>query len=432
MDGRAERREGGGRGCRAQRRSARVHGGGGQRERGRPGSEPMSTWPESRARTGQRARVAGASYSGTLQSKGQPLPARLRLRSLEPRSVSTASHSLLDASLLLPARAMASRKRARGQQGPPRSTEAQLALAAALDEARDFTSPHLAALDSSLRCPICTELYTAPVLLTTCSHSFDSRCLREYLARTKRCPTCSLEANEDRIRRNLALDELVRQWKAARFVTSPSVKLHALTTTSRAGPTSYASKPLASLPLPPAHRLPRLRLPLHRQVAHRTPHPPRPSAKPRVPRPPSSPNRATPRSSSTTARAPTSRLSRTAAEGRARVAAARGHARDRRRRSSGARKGGMVQGRAKAGPSSRTRTPQIVRAPHKVRESLQHAPLTQCVPSVRSLAHRPVPAVRRRLQERAHLAARRPVQRRRTCTVEQCSVGQAARREDRG
>jgi len=98
------------------------------------------------------------------------------------------------------------------------TTSTELSAAAQLDSASDYAQPSLAAVDSTLRCPICTELFAAPVILTTCSHSFDSRCLRQYLVGHKRCPSCLRECNEDNIRLNLALQGAVAAWKDARCV----------------------------------------------------------------------------------------------------------------------------------------------------------------------------------------------------------------------
>lgn len=91
-----------------------------------------------------------------------------------------------------------------------------------IDDPTDFTSTSLRTLDTALRCQICGELYTAPVLLTTCSHTFDSLCLRNHLKEIKKCPQCQVEANEDRIRRNLVVEEAVSAWRLSRFVTMPS------------------------------------------------------------------------------------------------------------------------------------------------------------------------------------------------------------------
>lgn len=109
-------------------------------------------------------------------------------------------------------------------------TDVELKAAEHLDTASDFTSPSLSVLESSLRCPICSEFFTAPVILTNCSHSFDSRCLRDYLAVHKRCPSCLAETDESRIRKNLALQEVLNAWQSARWVSrARDARAHELT-----------------------------------------------------------------------------------------------------------------------------------------------------------------------------------------------------------
>ncbi|GAA5835370.1 hypothetical protein JCM9279_004521 [Rhodotorula babjevae] len=137
------------------------------------------------------------------------------------------------------------RKHAKGTT----TTRTELSAAAQLDSASDYSQPSLAAVDSTLRCPICTELFAAPVILTTCSHSFDSRCLREYLVGHKRCPSCLRECNEDNIRLNLALQGAVAAWKDARAAL---LHLQSLASTAQAGPSSPS--PAAHPPAPTATR----------------------------------------------------------------------------------------------------------------------------------------------------------------------------------
>ncbi|GAA5845288.1 hypothetical protein JCM11251_006389 [Rhodosporidiobolus azoricus] len=115
--------------------------------------------------------------------------------------------------------------------------------AAQLDDPTEFHAPSLRALDHSLRCSLCQELFTAPVLLTACSHSFDSLCVREHLAETKRCPICHVEANEDRIKPVHQLEEAVRLWKTAR---ADILALQAATTSHQSpsvGVSSSSSSP---------------------------------------------------------------------------------------------------------------------------------------------------------------------------------------------
>ncbi|KAI5479556.1 E3 ubiquitin-protein ligase RAD18 [Pseudohyphozyma bogoriensis] len=88
-----------------------------------------------------------------------------------------------------------------------------------LDDITDFDAPALQSLESTLRCPICVELFKAPVILTGCSHSFCSLCIRQvFLAQggTPQCPTCFQGTDAGRAKSNLALSETVAAWAASR------------------------------------------------------------------------------------------------------------------------------------------------------------------------------------------------------------------------
>ncbi|BGO89722.1 hypothetical protein NBRC10512_004377 [Rhodotorula toruloides] len=126
-------------------------------------------------------------------------------------------------------------------------TDVELKAAEHLDTASDFTSPSLSVLESSLRCPICSEFFTAPVILTNCSHSFDSRCLRDYLAVHKRCPSCLAETDESRIRKNLALQEVLNAWQSARDEILRLEDAASSASTRIAGPSRQS--PLSPTPL---------------------------------------------------------------------------------------------------------------------------------------------------------------------------------------
>jgi len=99
------------------------------------------------------------------------------------------------------------------------------------------TAPGLRALDSTLRCNICQELYEAPVVLT-CGHCFCSlvrvtvpisaphlitkppflQCARTQLGEKPTCPTCWKETTIISFRVNLAMEQAVTAWKDARHV----------------------------------------------------------------------------------------------------------------------------------------------------------------------------------------------------------------------
>lgn len=51
--------------------------------------------------------------------------------------------------------------------------------------------PGLKELDQSLRCHICKDFATAPMLATCCEHTFCSLCIRRQFANTHKCPMCA-------------------------------------------------------------------------------------------------------------------------------------------------------------------------------------------------------------------------------------------------
>lgn len=73
----------------------------------------------------------------------------------------------------------------------------------------------LAPVDAAVRCQVCKDFYTTP-MLTSCSHTFCSICIRRCLASDGRCPTCRASEQEVRLRRNWAVDEIVDAFRSAR------------------------------------------------------------------------------------------------------------------------------------------------------------------------------------------------------------------------
>ncbi|KAF7323231.1 DNA repair protein [Mycena chlorophos] len=88
-----------------------------------------------------------------------------------------------------------------------------------IDDPTDFPAEakSLQHLDASVRCPICSELFTGPVSLN-CGHSFCSLCIRNTMAATSQsqCPSCRAPAKESQLRPNLVLEEIVSSWQPAR------------------------------------------------------------------------------------------------------------------------------------------------------------------------------------------------------------------------
>lgn len=73
----------------------------------------------------------------------------------------------------------------------------------------------LAPLESGLRCQVCKDFFTTP-MITSCSHTFCSLCIRRYLSQEGRCPACRESDQEMKLRRNWAVEELVAHFTQAR------------------------------------------------------------------------------------------------------------------------------------------------------------------------------------------------------------------------
>ncbi|KAK9468861.1 hypothetical protein V1512DRAFT_258090 [Lipomyces arxii] len=75
--------------------------------------------------------------------------------------------------------------------------------------------PSLSTLDASLRCRICKDFFTSPVM-TECSHTFCSLCIRKCVAATPTsetpcCPICRASVLEVRLKRNQVVEDLA-EW----------------------------------------------------------------------------------------------------------------------------------------------------------------------------------------------------------------------------
>ncbi|KAF2083685.1 DNA repair protein rad18, partial [Saccharata proteae CBS 121410] len=87
-----------------------------------------------------------------------------------------------------------------------------------LSDSTDWLStslPALAPLDASLRCQVCKDFFSSPVI-TSCAHTFCSLCIRRCLALDGKCPTCRAADQETKLRRNWAVQEMVDAFVAAR------------------------------------------------------------------------------------------------------------------------------------------------------------------------------------------------------------------------
>lgn len=73
----------------------------------------------------------------------------------------------------------------------------------------------LAPVESALRCQVCKDFFTNPVI-TSCSHTFCSLCIRRCLTNDGKCPTCRAVDTELKLRPNWIVQELVESFADAR------------------------------------------------------------------------------------------------------------------------------------------------------------------------------------------------------------------------
>lgn len=87
-----------------------------------------------------------------------------------------------------------------------------------IPDSTDWLDTPLAAftqLEQALRCQVCKDFFNTPVI-TSCSHTFCSLCIRRCFAADGRCPTCRTADQDSKLRRNGTAYELVEMFQAAR------------------------------------------------------------------------------------------------------------------------------------------------------------------------------------------------------------------------
>ena len=75
--------------------------------------------------------------------------------------------------------------------------------------------PDVSNLESALHCQVCKDFYNTP-MITSCSHTFCSLCIRKCLTDDGVCPACRTQDQQVKLRRNWVLEEVVEAFKNAR------------------------------------------------------------------------------------------------------------------------------------------------------------------------------------------------------------------------
>ena len=77
--------------------------------------------------------------------------------------------------------------------------------------------PQLSPVEQALRCQVCKDFFDTP-MITSCSHTFCSLCIRRCLTTDGRCPACRTQDQAIKLRANSTVQELVDAFKGARPV----------------------------------------------------------------------------------------------------------------------------------------------------------------------------------------------------------------------
>lgn len=105
-----------------------------------------------------------------------------------------------------------------GQPVPTLTPVSGNAMDADVPDSTDWLGTPLAGLmqvEQAFRCHVCKDLYNSP-MITSCSHTFCSLCIRRSLSVDGKCPLCRATDQENKLRGNWALREAVDAFTAAR------------------------------------------------------------------------------------------------------------------------------------------------------------------------------------------------------------------------
>ena len=73
----------------------------------------------------------------------------------------------------------------------------------------------LASVEATLRCQVCKDFFKTP-MITSCSHTFCSVCIRRALSNEGKCPLCRAPEQELKLRCNWSVEETVEAFSKVR------------------------------------------------------------------------------------------------------------------------------------------------------------------------------------------------------------------------
>ncbi|KAL7933560.1 hypothetical protein V8C35DRAFT_304757 [Trichoderma chlorosporum] len=84
-----------------------------------------------------------------------------------------------------------------------------------------------AAVEAALRCQVCKDFYKTP-MITSCSHTFCSICIRRALSNDGKCPMCRATEQELKLRSNWSMEETVDAFSKARATALSLARNHGI------------------------------------------------------------------------------------------------------------------------------------------------------------------------------------------------------------
>ena len=85
--------------------------------------------------------------------------------------------------------------------------------------------PGLSVLENALHCQICKEFFDTP-MITSCCHTFCSKCIRTALSSEGKCPACRASDQASKLRNNWQLQEIVTAFIDTRPATITVAREH--------------------------------------------------------------------------------------------------------------------------------------------------------------------------------------------------------------
>ncbi|XP_034256902.1 E3 ubiquitin-protein ligase RAD18-like isoform X2 [Thrips palmi] len=101
-----------------------------------------------------------------------------------------------------------------------------------MDEDTQESIPQFKELDDVLNCGICHEILTTPVI-TACSHTYCSICIRRWLSGKQECPSCATAIYESTLRKNTIVGNILDAVKNVKRLLGKNASMPSIKSSTR-------------------------------------------------------------------------------------------------------------------------------------------------------------------------------------------------------